>query len=64
MGMSYAEVEDIVGPPQRKLQPGERLDGVIIPAPGLEVYIWRVKNVTKSASFTDDHLNGVTNQRD
>jgi hypothetical protein len=64
MGMSYAEVVRIVGPPQHRLQPGERLDGVIIPGPDLDVYVWRIGDVTKSASFSDDHLNGVTGQLD
>lgn len=62
MGMSYSQVVEIVGPPQRKLQAGERLDGAITPAPDIDVYVWRVKHVTKSAAFTDDHLNGLTGQ--
>ena len=64
MGMSYAEVVKIVGPPQRKLQSGERLDGVLVPTPDTDVYVWRVRDVTKSAGFSDDHLNGITNQFD
>ena len=62
--MSYAEVVRIVGPPQRKLQIGERLDGVLIPAPDLDVYVWQVRDVTKSAAFSDDHLNGMSRQFD
>ena len=64
MGMSYGEVVTIVGPPQRKLHPGERLDGVIIPTSDVDVYVWQAGNVTKSAAFSADHLNGVTNQFD
>ncbi len=62
MGMSYAEVVRIVGPPQRKLQLGDRVEGAILPGPNWEVYIWQVGDVTKSASFSSDHLNGITNQ--
>ncbi|MBW8858242.1 MAG: hypothetical protein JF570_00495 [Caulobacter sp.] len=64
MGMSYAEVVRIVGSPQRKLRVGERLDGVMIPAPDLDVYVWQVRDVTKSAAFSDDHLNGMTGHLD
>ena len=64
MGMSYAEVVRIIGPPQRKLRAGERLDGVVIPAPDLDVYVWQVGDVTRSAAFSDDHLNGMSGQFD
>jgi hypothetical protein len=62
MGMSYAEVVKIVGQPQRKLQSGEHLDGVIIPTSDLDVYVWRVGDATKSAAFSDDHLSGISGQ--
>jgi len=64
MGMSYAQVVKIVGPPQRKLQPGEHLEGVVIPTPSMDVYVWQFSGVTKSAAFSDNHLNGVTSQLD
>ena len=58
-GMNYQSVVEIVGPPYRKLRVGERLDGAITPGSSGDVYIWRVGSKLMSASFYDDHLNGM-----
>jgi len=60
MGMSYQSVVEIVGPPSRKLRVGERLNGALIAGPSGDVYIWWVGSELKSASFFDDHLNGIS----
>jgi hypothetical protein len=59
MGMSYSQVIELVSPPDRKLQPGERLVGAVIPVPGIDVYVWRTEAI-RSAAFSDYHLNGFT----
>lgn len=59
MGMNYQSVVEIVGPPYRKLRVGERLDGALVAGNSGDVYIWRVSSELKSASFFDDHLNGI-----
>jgi hypothetical protein len=59
MGMNYESVVEIVGPPNRKLLVGERLEGALVAGSSGDVYIWRVGNELKSASFFDDHLNGI-----
>jgi hypothetical protein len=59
MGMNYQSVVEIVGPPYRKLRAGERMDGALVAGTSGGVYIWRVGSELKSASFFDDHLNGI-----